>query len=70
MAQMELLTVVALLQDAPDHGLAAKSGPWSRTSPGLYEVEFCDDDDRTYAMASLRGDQLIRLHHQPTHQAA
>lgn len=30
-----------------------------------FEVEFCDDDGRTYAMRALRTDQLLVLHHRP-----
>jgi hypothetical protein len=29
------------------------------------EVEFSDDQGRTYAMAALRSEELIRLHHRP-----
>jgi len=39
-------------------------------APGVYEVEFSDDDGRTYALASLKAEQLMRLHHEPVHQAA
>jgi len=37
---------------------------------GVYEVEFCDGDGKTYAMVALKAEQLIGLHHQPVHQAA
>jgi hypothetical protein len=40
-----------------------------RLSPGLYEVEFSDDQGRTYACLPLRADQLLKLHHEPSHQA-
>ncbi len=72
MAQIEMLAVVALLQDVPEHGLVrGQVGTVVEDSaPGVYEVEFCDDDGRTYAMVSLRDDQLMRLHHQPIHEAA
>jgi len=39
-------------------------------APGIYEVEFADDNGRTYAMVALRAEQLMRLHHEPVHQAA
>jgi hypothetical protein len=42
-------------------------GIWA---PCIYEVEFCDNDGRTYAMADLTGEQLMRLHHEPVPQAA
>jgi len=38
--------------------------------PGVYEVEFADDSGKTYAMVALRAEQLMRLHHEPVHQAA
>ncbi len=71
-AAFEMLSAVALLQDLPEHGLArGQVGTVvEELAPGVYEVEFCGDDGRTYAMASLKADQLMRLHHQPIHQAA
>ena len=39
-------------------------------APGVYEVEFSDDDGQTYASLALRSDQLLELYHQPSHQAA
>jgi hypothetical protein len=30
-----------------------------------YEVEFSDNDGRTYAILALRADQVMVLHHQP-----
>ena len=72
MADIEMHSVVALLEDRPGEGLVrGQVGTvveyWA---PGVYEVEFCDDDGRTYAMASLKAEQLMRLHHEPVHQAA
>jgi len=34
-------------------------------APGVYEVEFSDDSGRSYAMLSLREDQLMLLHLEP-----
>ena len=31
---------------------------------GAYEVEFCDDEGRTYAELALEPGQLLVLHHQ------
>ena len=39
-------------------------------APGVYEVEFADDSGKTYAMVALKADRLMRLHHEPVHQAA
>lgn len=41
-----------------------------RLTPGVYEVEFSDDEGRTYASVSLRADQLLQLQHEPSRQAA
>ena len=72
MRELELLSVVALLEDAPDHSLwRGQAGTIvERLAPGVYEVEFSDDEGRTYASLPLRADQLLPLHHQPSHQAA
>ncbi len=34
-------------------------------SDGAYEVEFCDDQGKTYAVLPLKAEQLIVLHHSP-----
>ena len=39
-------------------------------APGVFKVEFSDDAGRTYAAVALRSDQMMRLHHEPSHQAA
>jgi hypothetical protein len=39
-------------------------------APGVYEIEFCDDNGGTYAMAAVRSDQLIRLFYEPIDWAA
>lgn len=72
MAEIELLSVVALLEDVPEHGLVrGQVGTVvEHLAPGVYEVEYCDDNGRTYAMASLKAEQLMRLHHEPVPQVA
>jgi len=72
MGDIEMLAVVALLQEVPELGLVkGQVGTVVEDlAPGIYEVEFCDDSGRTYAMASLKAEQLLRLHHEPVHQAA
>ena len=72
MAEMEVLSVVALLEDVPEKGLLrGQVGTVVESlAPGVYEVEFSDDSGRTYAFLVLRADQLMRLHHEPSHQAA
>jgi hypothetical protein len=39
-------------------------------APGVYEVEFINDAGKAYASLSLHADQLMRLLHEPSHQAA
>ena len=72
MRELEILSVVALLEDvAGRHLLRGQVGTIvEQVAPGVYEVEFSDDNGRTYATLSLRADQLLRLHHEPIHQAA
>jgi hypothetical protein len=72
MADIEMLSVVALLQDLPEQGLVrGQVGTVvENLAPGVFEIEFCDEQGRTYAMTSLKSEQLMRLHHEPIHQAA
>jgi hypothetical protein len=72
MTDFKLLSVVALLEGMPERGLRrGQVGTVVETlAPGVYEVEFSDDSRRTYASLALRTDQLMHLHHEPTHQAA
>jgi Domain of unknown function (DUF4926) len=72
MRELELLSVVALLEDSEDHKLLrGQVGTIvERLAPGVYEVEFSDDQGRTYAFMSLRADQLLQLHHEPNRQTA
>ena len=39
-------------------------------APGVFEVEFADDEGRAYAMVALRADQVMRLHYEPKGEAA
>ena len=72
MRELELLSVVALLEESKEHNLLrGQVGTIvERLAPGVYEVEFSDDEGRTYASMALRADQLLQLHHEPTNQAA
>jgi hypothetical protein len=66
----QLLDVVALLADLPAHGLArGQVGTVVDLLDGAYEIEFSDDDGKTYAELALPSDQLLILHHRP-HRAA
>jgi Domain of unknown function (DUF4926) len=66
---IQLRDVVALVNDrATDHLVRGQVGTVVEIlSPGLFEVEFSDDDGKTYAMLPLAADELITLHTSPTH---
>lgn len=67
MSRINLLDVVALIEELPDRGLhRGQVGTVVETlDPGVYEAEFSDDDGRTFATIALRADQLLVLHYQP-----
>jgi hypothetical protein len=71
-SEINLHSVVALLEDLPEHGLVrGQVGTIVESwAPGVYEVEFSDDQGRTYAMVALKAEQFMRLHHEPVHQPA
>lgn len=62
-----VLDVVALTEDIPDRGLLrGQVGTVVESlGPGVFEVEFVDNDGRTYAMLPLKSHQLLVLHYQP-----
>ncbi len=72
MSDLKLLSTVALLEDLPQHGLVRglMGTVVEHPAPGVYEVEFSDQSGHTYAMVALRLNQLLELHHEPSHQVA
>ena len=58
---------MALTQDLPEQGLVrGQVGTLvERLCPGVFEVEFSDDQGKTYAMLPLKDEQLLALHHAP-----
>jgi hypothetical protein len=72
MGKMELLSEVAVLHDMPEKGLVrGQVGTIVEVlSPSVAEVEFSDDQGRAYAMAALRSEEMIRLHHRQFEQVA
>jgi hypothetical protein len=72
MAELDMLSVVALIEEIPEKGLLrGQVGTLvENLAPGVYEVEFSDDDGKTYASVALSADQLMRLYHEPKHHAA
>jgi hypothetical protein len=65
--KINLLDVVALIVDLPESGLyRGQVGTVVESlAPDVFEVEFNDNDGRTYASLALRTDQLLVLHHRP-----
>lgn len=66
-AQIRVLDVVALIEDIPDRGLQRGQVGTVVESlrPGVFEVEFVDNEGRTYTMLSLKASQLLGLPYQP-----
>ncbi len=63
----KLLDVIALLDDVPDHRLRrGQVGTIvEELAPDVFEVDFSDEQGRTYALLALRSNQLMVLHYQP-----
>ena len=64
---IKLLDVVALVEKLPDRGLmVGQVGTVVEfLDEGVYEVEFCDNEGRTYDSLALRADQLMTLRYAP-----
>jgi len=64
--EMHLLDVVALTEDIPDRGLRrGQVGTIVEIlEPDVFEVEFADNEGRTYATLALNTKQLMVLHYQ------
>jgi hypothetical protein len=71
MNNIQLLDVVALTADLPGNGLLrGQVGTVVETlAPGVFEVEFSDDQGRTYAQLAIKEQQLLVLHYQPQQAA-
>ncbi len=66
-----LLDVVALTETMPANGLArGQVGTVVETlGPGVFEVEFSDDNGRTYEQLALPEDKLLVLRFEPERAA-
>ncbi|CAN5547547.1 MAG: DUF4926 domain-containing protein [Actinomycetota bacterium] len=64
---VEILDVVALMEDLPPHGLyRGQVGTVVESlAPHVFEVEFSDNEGRTYASLALEAGQLMILRHEP-----
>jgi hypothetical protein len=65
------LSVVALLEDVPSRGLVrGQVGTVvEKLAPGVFEVEFSDNDGRSYATLAAPADKLLVLRHESTEAA-
>lgn len=65
MENIKLSDTVALLEDIEADGVTLTRGAVGAVvetlSPEIFEVEFCDEQGRPLAFASLRADQLLLL---------
>jgi hypothetical protein len=65
--KVNLLDTVALLEDIREDELILRRGEVGAVveelAPDVYEVEFCDNNGRAYAFASLKSEQLLVLHY-------
>jgi hypothetical protein len=67
----ELLDVVALTADQPEYGLQrGQVGTVVEVlAQDVFEVEFSDDQGRSYALLAVRGGDLLRLQYEPSRAA-
>ena len=59
--------LVALTEDLPERGLyrGQVGTVMESLAPGVFEVEFSDDEGRAYASLALAASQLLVLHYEP-----
>jgi len=64
---IKILEVVALVEDIPKCGLVTgQVGTIVEIlDADIFEVEFCDNDGRTYESLALHPNQLMPLHYSP-----
>ncbi len=66
-SEIHTLDVVALTEDIPDHDLrrGQVGTVVQRLISDMFEVEFVDNEGRTYATLPLKSTQLLVLYYQP-----
>ncbi len=66
-SEIHTLDVVALTDDIPEHELRRGQVGTVIESlrSGMFEIEFIDNDGRTYATLPLKSQQLLVLYYQP-----
>ena len=72
MSTLNLLSEVAVLHDLPEHGLirGQVGTVVEMLSSSVVEVEFSDEEGRTYAQAAIPSEELVMLHHRPLQRVA
>ena len=64
--EIKELDVIALLHDIPEKGLLTGhvGTVVEILADGVFEVEFIDDNGRTYAMSALKNEEILLLHYE------
>ena len=64
MDKIEILDVVALVEDLDSEGLrrGEVGTVVEQWKDGVFEVEFSDNSGKAYAFAALRPEQMMKLH--------
>lgn len=64
---IQVLDVIALLNDLPDHKLrrGEVGTVVEQLAPDVWLVEFSDNDGEEYAMLELRTDEIMKLYYTP-----
>ena len=64
---IDILDVVALTEDLPARGLyrGQVGTVVEALAPGVFEVEFSDEEGRAYASLALDTGRLLLLHYEP-----
>jgi hypothetical protein len=64
---VDILDVVALTEDLPERGIyRGQVGTVVEIlDPGVFEIEFSDEEGRAYASVALKAEQLLVLHYEP-----
>ena len=64
MDKIEILDVVALIEDLDSEGLrrGEVGTVVEQWKDGVFEVEFSDNSGKAYAFAALRPQQMMKLH--------
>ncbi len=64
--EIKKLDVIALLHDIPEKGLLTGhvGTVVEILADGVFEVEFIDDNGRTYATSALKNEEILLLHYE------